>query len=85
MDPRFAMFVILLLSIFNMAAAVIGYMCLKSAGKEKETNAKFLIFNMVFSGLLILLSMFGIYSGFGGGKSNMISPNDPFNVRSLRD
>jgi hypothetical protein len=69
----FPLLVILMLSVFNMAAAVIGYMCLKSAGKEKENNAKFLIFNMVVSGLLILLSGYGIYSSTGGRNSPVVT------------
>ena len=68
----FPLLVILLLSVFNMAAAVIGYLCLKNAKKESGNNAKFLIFNMVFSGLLILLSGFGIYSSTGGRKNAMV-------------
>lgn len=68
----FPLLVILLLSVFNMAAAIIGYLCLKNAKKESGNNAKFLIFNMVVSGLLILLSGFGIYSSTGGRNSPMM-------------
>lgn len=79
----FPLLVILLISVFNMAAAVIGYMCLKSAGKEKESNAKFLIFNMVVSGLLILLSGYGIYTGTG--KVNSPTPTSTGYSNFLRE
>ena len=69
----FPLLVILFISVFNMAAAVIGYLCLKNAGKEKGSNANFLIFNMVVSGLLILLSGFGIYSSTGGRNSPVVT------------
>jgi hypothetical protein len=68
----FPLLVIFLLSVFNMAAAVIGYMCLRSAKRESGPNANFLIFNMVVSGLLILLSGFGIYSSMGGRKNSVV-------------
>jgi hypothetical protein len=69
----FPLLVIFLLSVFNMAAAVIGYMCLRSAKRESGPNANFLIFNMVVSGLLILLSGFGIYSSTGGRNSPVVT------------
>lgn len=61
--------VILLISVFSLAVSIIGYLCLKNAGKTNESNAKFLIFNMVVSSLAILGSAFMMY--------NAKSPNTP--------
>lgn len=55
--------VILLISVFSLAVSIIGYLCLKNAGKTKENNAKFLIFNMVVSSLAILGSAWMMYNG----------------------
>ena len=59
----FSELVILLLSVFSLAVSIIGYLCLKNAGKTKENNAKFLIFSMVVTSLAILGSAWMMYNG----------------------
>lgn len=74
--------VILLLCIFNLAASIIGYICLRDSGKigSNKTNANFLIFNMVVSSMGILGSLFMMYNAVGSAPSapkNIRMPNYP--------
>lgn len=61
---------ILLISVFSLTVSIIGYLCLKNAGKTNESNAKFLIFNMVVSCIAILGSAFALYNGKGGNSNS---------------
>lgn len=71
--------VILLISVFSLAVSIIGYLCLKNAGKEKENNAKFLIFNMVVSSIAILGSAYAMYSGGRSSNSPTFETLSPLN------
>ena len=72
-----ALILVFVMSVFNITVSAIGYQCLKTAGKSNESNAKFLIFNIVSSVLILLGSAAAIM------YASKATPNSPYNNLNL--